>query len=202
MTGELKVGSAIPPFFLKDHEGYDVSDEDVLGTPLVLFFYPKDGTPGCTEEACGFQSNLSKFDKLQALVIGVSPDTVEAHKKFIKDNKLQYSLLSDPKKDMCLMYGVLDDKKEVVRTTIVVDSQGIVKWVEKPVNLKGHIDRVLAAIDEHCKEEAINFDDFEKDYADFLKGQMKPGTDEKKVHEEIMKEFKIKKEDLEDKKRK
>lgn len=201
MAGEVTIGSSIPPFFLKDHEGYDVNDEDVLGTPLVIFFYSKDEAPECIEAVRGFQDSLKKFDGLQTLLIGVSPDSVETHQKFIKDHKLQFSLLSDPKKEMCLIYGALDEKNEVIRTTLVIDSQGVVKWIEKPVIGSGHIERVLKAIEEHCKEDVINYDDFKKDYAEFLKGQMKSTTDKKAIHHEIMKEFNIKKEDIEKKKK-
>lgn len=202
MAEELKVGDTIPPFFLKDHEGYDVTDEDVVGSPMVIYFYPKDGTPGCTEEACSFRDNMEKFDLLQTLVIGVSPDSVESHKKFIKENKLEFSLLSDDKKDMARMYGGLNDKEELVRTTFVIDSQGVVKWMEKPVDVKGHTGRVLKALEEHCKEEVIKFDDFEQDYEDFLKGGEEMDMDEKKMEAEIMEEFGIKKSDIKDKKKK
>jgi peroxiredoxin Q/BCP len=198
MAEELKVGSSIPPFFLKDHEGFDVTDEDVLGTPLVLYFYAKDATPTCTEEACAIRDNQQKFDLLQTLVIGISPDSVESHKKFLHDNKLQFSLLSDVKKDMAQMFGVLNEKNEVIRTTFVIDSQGVIKWMEKPVNVKGHIERVLKAIEEHCKEEVIKFDEFEQDYADFLQSK-KQTPDEQKG--QIKPEFGIKKNDGEKKKK-
>lgn len=201
MSEELQVGKSIPPFFLKDQEGYNVRDDDVVGTPLVLFFYHKDGIPICTEEVCGFRDQLEKFDILQTLIVGVSPDSVESHKKFITDNKLKFSLLSDEKKDMCRMYGVLNDKEQVIRTTFVINSRGVVKWMEKPVHIKGHIDRVLKAVEEFCKEEVINFDDFQKDYADFLQGSLKPSKNQKQIQEQIMKEFGIKKSDIEKKKK-
>jgi len=202
MAEELKVGDTIPPFFLKDHEGYDVTDEDVIGSPIVIYFYPKDDTPICTDEACSFRDSMEKFDLLQTLVIGVSPDTVESHKKFIEKNKLEFSLLSDEKKDMARMYGVLDDKEALVRATFVIDSQGVVKWVEKPVDVKGHAERVLKALEEHCKEEVIKFDDFEQDYQDFLTGGEEMDLDEKKMEAEIMEEFGIKKGDIKGKKKK
>lgn len=202
MAEELKVDSSIPPFFLKDHEGFDVTDEDVIGCPLVIYFYPKDETPGCTEEACSYRDNMQKFDMLQTLVIGVSPDSVESHKKFVKKHKLEFSLLSDEKKDMARMFGVLNDKDEIIRSTFVVDSQGIVRWMEKPVDIKGHTERVLNAVEKFCKEDVIKFDDFEQDYADFLHGNLNMNEDEKKMEKEIMEEFGIKKSDLESRKKK
>lgn len=196
MANELKAGSPIPPFFLKDHEGFDVRNDDLLGTPAVLFFYPKDGTPGCTDEACGFRDKMDRFDAMQTLIIGISPDTQESHKKFIKAHKLEYTLLSDEKKEMCRSYGVLDSENQVIRTTFVINSEGIIQWVEKPVKITGHIDRVLEAVEKFCKEEIINFDHFEKDYAEFLEGTLKPSKDQQKIHEQILKDFGLDKGDL------
>ena len=196
MADELNVGDKIPPFFVKDHEGFNVSDQDVIGTPMVIFFYPKDGTETCTKEVCAFRDNMLKFDEKQVLLVGVSPDSVDTHKDFIEKNKLELSLLSDEKKDMCRMFGALDDKDEVVRTTFVINSQGQVKWMEKPVKVDGHVDRVLQALEEHCKNELARYDDFEGDYAEFLKGNLELTDEEKKLEKEIMKEFGIKEGDF------
>lgn len=196
MAEELKVGAKVPPFFVKDQEGYNVSDQDVIGSPIVFFFYPKDDTSECTKEACAFRDKMTKFDEMQVLLVGVSPDSVSSHKAFIDKNKLEYSLLSDEKKDMCRMFGVLNDKDEVVRATFVVNSQGIVKWMEKPVKVDGHVDRVVQALNEHCSKELARYDDFEGDYAEFLKGSLELTEEEKELEKKIMKKFGIKESDL------
>ncbi|NGX42707.1 MAG: putative peroxiredoxin bcp [Chlamydiae bacterium] len=198
MVEELIVGDTIPPFHVKDHEGYEVTDEDVVGTPLVLYFYPKDETPGCTEEACSFRDNMGKFDNLHALVLGVSPDSVESHKKFLEKHKLPFSLLSDEKKDMCKMFDVLQDDN-VVRTTFVINPRGIIRWIEKSVDVKGHTERVIKAIEEHCQEPNLKYRNVEKDYADFLQGSLGVTEDEKALEKKIMKEFGIKEDDLQEK---
>lgn len=196
---ELKVGDNIPPFLAKDHEGFDVTDEDIIGTPLVIYFYPKDDTPTCTEEACAFQENMDKFDDLQALVLGVSPDSIDSHKVFFEKNKLEFSLLSDEKKDMCQMFGVLKGD-EVERATFVINSEGEVMWMEKPVDVKGHTDRVIKALQEHCKDELINFEDFDRDYEEFMGKALGEPPDEEKIRKEIMKEHNLKESDLKKKK--
>lgn len=194
----VKVGDKIPPFLAKDHEGFDVTDEDVIGTPLVIYFYPKDGTPICTDEACAFRDSMGQFDEKQALVLGVSPDGVDSHKSFLAEQKLEFSLLSDEKKDMFRNFGALDGE-EVIRATYVVNSEGEVKWMEKPVDVKGHVDRVLKALDEHCSEEVISFDDYDRDYEEFMGKALGEAPDEKKIRADIMKKFNLKDSDLKEK---
>lgn len=199
MAEQLKVGDSIPPFLAKDQEGYNVTDQDVIGCPLVIYFYPKDDTPGCAKEACSFEKNIAQFDKLQTLVVGVSPDTVESHKEFIKKHNLEFHLLSDEKKDMCHMFGVLDEKKNVIRTTFAIDIFGVIRWMEKPVEIKGHVDRALKAVEKHCLDNVPRYDDFEADYAKFLKGSLELSEDEKEMEKKIMKEFGLKENDLKEK---
>lgn len=195
---EIKVGDKIPPFLAKDHEGFDVTDEDVIGTPLVIYFYPKDGTSICTEEACSFRDGMAAFDEKQALVIGVSPDDIESHKNFIKENKLEFSLLSDEKKDMFRSFGAMKGD-EVVRATYVVNSEGEVKWLEKPVDVKGHADRVLKALEEHCSDEVVSFDDYDRDYEEFMGKALGDSPDEKQIRKDILKKFNLKESDLKEK---
>lgn len=195
---EVKVGDKIPPFLAKDHEGFDVTDEDVIGTPLVIYFYPKDGTPVCTDEACAFRDSMEKFDEKQALVLGVSPDGVDSHKSFLTEQKLEFSLLSDEKKDMFRNFGAMNGE-EVVRATYVVNSEGEVKWMEKPADVNGHVDRVLKALDEHCSEEIVSFDDYDKDYEEFMGNALGEAPNEEQIRADIMKKFNLKESDLKEK---
>ena len=195
---EIKVGDIIPPFLAKDHEGFDVTDEDVMGTPLVIYFYPKDGTPICTDEACAFRDSMEKFDEKQTLVLGVSPDSVDSHQSFLTEHKLEFSLLSDEKKDMFRSFGALKGE-DVVRATYIVNSEGEVKWMEKPVDIKGHIERVIKALEEHCSEEIVNFDDYDKDYEEFMGKSLGEAPDEEKIRADILKKFNLKESDLKEK---
>lgn len=191
MEGELKVNDMIPSFQAKDQEGYNVTEEDIIGTTTVIYFYPQDETPGCTKEACSFRDKMREFDALATLIIGVSPDTVESHKKFIKNNRLQHSLLSDERKEMCRLFGVLEGDK-VIRSTFLIDSEGIIRWIEKPVNVEGHVDRIIAAVKEHCPTSVIKFDDFNKDYAEFLQGGFNLKETEKEIKQKIKTKFNLK----------
>lgn len=196
---ELKVGDSLPPFLAKDQERYDVTDEDVIGTPLVIYFYPKDGTPICKKEACSIRDHMETFDDLQTLVIGVSPDSVDSHQVFIKENKLEFSLLSDEKMDMFRMFGAMNGD-EIERSTFLVNSEGVIVWMEKPVDINGHTDRIVAAILEHCKDEVINFDDFDKDYEDFMGKSLGDPPDKEAIRKKILKDYNLTEDDLKGKK--
>jgi thioredoxin-dependent peroxiredoxin len=197
---EIKVGDIIPPFLVKDHEGFEVTDEDVLGTPLVIYFYPKNDTPACTDEACFFRDGIEKFDELQALVLGVSPDTVESHQAFVKKHKLPFSLLSDEKKDMFRSFGALKGEG-VVRATFVANSDGEIVWMEKPVDVPGHVERVVQALEKYCKNEVVSFDEFDRDYEEFLNKSLgEDAPDQKKIRKEIMDKFNLSEKDLKKKK--
>ena len=144
----LKLGDALPKFKSTDQDGETISREDLLGSPFVLYFYPKDDTPGCTKEACEFRDVMDSFDDVEILVVGVSPDSSESHKKFIEKHELNFPLIADPKKQLCEKCGVLGADGNVVRTTFIFDEDGIVQWLESPVNIAGHVQRVIAAIQE------------------------------------------------------
>jgi len=195
MVQELKVGSKMPPFSLKDHQGYAVTDQDIIGSCIVLFFYPKDDTPGCTEQVCLLRDNMNQFDVRQVIIIGISPDSVGSHQKFIQKNTLKFTLLSDEKKEMARIYGVLNEKNKIIRATFIINSRGVIKWMEKPVTLKGHVERVLEAVDKHCKDEVIKIDDFKRDYADFLENKLEKDENRKKIEKELRKKFGIKRKD-------
>ncbi len=159
MDTVLNVGDKIPYFKVKDLDGHPVSNQDVLGALLVLYFYPKNETPGCTKQACSIRDFNDKFREDDVLVIGISPDSVESHKKFIKNHGLNYSLLSDEKLELCHKFGEVKEKmvdgKKIVgiqRTTFLIDRDGIILWLERPVNVEGQADRLYAAIQNYLKK--------------------------------------------------
>lgn len=145
---QLNVGDTIPDFSVKDMEGQSVSKEDVVGGPFVLYFYPKDDTPGCTKEACSFRDIMDSFEDMDILVIGVSPDSPESHQKFSQKHELNFPLLSDQNLEMSKAFGVFNGKS-IERTTFLCDEDGTVQWIERPVKVDGHVERVLEAIDEY-----------------------------------------------------
>ena len=150
----IQEGKAAPSFTLTDAAGKQVSLDDFAGKNLVLYFYPKDDTPGCTKEACGFRDSWKEIQKLGAVVVGVSADGAESHQKFIAKYKLPFALLSDPDKKMMTKYGafgekVLYGKKSmgVIRSTVWIGPDGKVKkhWARIP-KAEAHPDKVLEAL--------------------------------------------------------
>lgn len=148
-------GTKAPDFTLPDGEGRSVSLGDFSGRVLVLYFYPKDDTPGCTKEACDFRDNLARLKRAGAAVVGVSRDTVKSHAKFAAKYGLPFPLLSDVEGGMLAAYGVWRKKTfmgktfmGIVRTTFLVDGKGFVRRVWENVKVAGHADEVLAAIKE------------------------------------------------------
>ncbi|WP_457679071.1 thioredoxin-dependent thiol peroxidase [Thermovibrio sp.] len=151
----VEVGKEAPLFCLPDEEGKEVCLKDFRGKWVVLYFYPKDNTPGCTKEALGFSELLPKFEKLNATVIGISPDSVESHRKFKEKKRLKVKLLSDENKEVVNAYGVWQKKKNfgreyfgVVRTTYLIDPEGKVAYLWKRVKVKGHPEAVLEKLKE------------------------------------------------------
>ncbi|GIW43975.1 MAG: peroxiredoxin [Candidatus Binatia bacterium] len=147
-------GKAAPDFELLDAAGRRVSLSDFAGRDLVLYFYPKDDTPGCTKEACGFRDSWKELQKLGVAVVGVSPDNAESHQKFIKKYKLPFVLLSDPDYKVMKKYGAYGEKTMygkktvgVIRSTVWIGPDGKVKkhWA-KVANAEKHPAQVLAAI--------------------------------------------------------
>ncbi|MEX2305134.1 MAG: peroxiredoxin, partial [Waddliaceae bacterium] len=124
---ELKVGDCIPDFTLLDHEGTSCSKADVLGNPQIIYFYPKDNTPGCTKEACGFNEKMDLLDDIGISVIGVSPDHIKSHQKFIEKQGLEFTLLSDPEKVMAKSFGALNEDNKIIRSTFLIDEEGMVQ---------------------------------------------------------------------------
>ena len=127
----LKIGDKAPDFTLSDKEGNPISLSDFLGKKVVLYFYPKDNTPGCTRQACGFAAAYAEFEKRGVTVIGISKDSVASHIKFAEKYSLPFILLSDPALEAIGAYGVWQEKKMcgkvgmgVVRTTFIIDENG------------------------------------------------------------------------------
>jgi thioredoxin-dependent peroxiredoxin len=145
MPYRINKGDKIPSFSCKNQRGILISDKDLQGTPVVLYFYPKDETPGCTKEACSFRDHMDRLNQLNALVIGISPDSPDSHRLFIDKHQLKFPLLCDEKKEMCKKFDVLRDQS-LERTTFVIDPDGIIDWIERPVSIEGHVERVLEAV--------------------------------------------------------
>jgi len=148
-------GKKAPDFSLESSEGGTVGLKDLRGRAVVLYFYPKDDTPGCTREACAFRDAQAAFKKKGAVVLGVSGDSLDRHGQFKKKYKLNFPLLSDPDKAVAKKYGawgekVLYGRKMVgmIRSTFVIDGEGVVRKVFPRVKVDGHAERVLAALGE------------------------------------------------------
>ncbi|WP_454064101.1 thioredoxin-dependent thiol peroxidase [Candidatus Nitrospira salsa] len=151
----LKVGQKAPAFTLLNDKGETVKLSELKGKTVVLFFYPKDDTPGCTKEACSFRDGLRDIQKRGAIVVGVSPDSVESHKKFSKKFDLNFPLLSDVEKTMLQAYGVWKEKSMygrtymgIERTTFIIDEKGKIAAVFPKVKVDQHYDQVLQALQE------------------------------------------------------
>ncbi len=149
----LEIGSTAPDFELEDSEGNKVSLSDFRGKKVVLYFYPKDSTPGCTIEAHAFRDHKDEFAEKNTVVIGVSKDSTKSHKKFTDKHDLNFTLLSDPDKTLCSAYGVWGEKKMcgkkymgITRTTYVIDEEGKVEKVYEKVRVKGHVKKVLSEL--------------------------------------------------------
>ena len=132
----LEIGAKAPDFTLFDKDGNSVSLSDFLGKKVVLYFYPKDNTPGCTRQACAFAASFEAFKSLDAVVIGVSKDSVASHAKFAAKHDLPFILLADPEFEAIKAYDVWQEKKlygkvsmGVVRTTYVIDENGMIEKV-------------------------------------------------------------------------
>ena len=151
----IKEGQKAPAFSLESDEGAKVSLGDFKGKNVVLYFYPKDDTPGCTKEACAFQDSYAAIKKTGAVVLGVSPDSPGSHGKFKTKYKLKFPLLADPDKEVAKKYGAFGEKmmygKKVIgmiRSTFLIDGEGVVRKVFPKVRVDGHADRVLEALRE------------------------------------------------------
>ena len=155
LTQMIKEGSTAPAFKTTDASGETVNLKDYRGQKVVLYFYPKDDTPGCTKEACSFRDSFSKFKKQGIAVLGVSPDGEASHKKFAAKYKLPFTLLADKDRSISETYGVYGEKKfmgrtymGVHRTTFLIDEKGKIKKVFEKVKPDEHASEVLEAFAE------------------------------------------------------
>jgi peroxiredoxin Q/BCP len=149
----IEEGNKAPDFKLASSQGGSVSLKELRGKTVVLYFYPKDDTPGCTREACAFRDSRAALEKKGVVVLGVSGDSVASHEKFRDKYALTFPLLSDPDKEVAKKYGawgekVLYGKKSVgmIRSTFVIDGQGVVRKVFPRVRVDGHAEKVLEAV--------------------------------------------------------
>lgn len=149
----LGVGDSVPAFELPDQDGTLVSSASLAGKPYVIYFYPKDDTPGCTKEACGFQAEQAAFEGAGVRVIGVSPDSPASHTRFRTKYGLGFTLLSDADKSLAQAFGVWVMKQNygrqymgIQRSTFLVDASGVVTRVWRNVKVNGHVEAVLGSI--------------------------------------------------------
>ncbi len=154
----LREGDLAPDFCLEgiDQEGREgrFCLKDLLSSPLILYFYPKDNTPGCTQEACDFRDNLSTLKSKGFVVVGISPDSLQSHKRFREKYRLNFILLSDPQKEVIKAYGAYGKKKMygketegVVRSTFVISPEGKILKAFYNVKAKGHVESLLRELD-------------------------------------------------------
>jgi len=146
---ELKAGNKAPAFTLLNQDDKKVALKEFAGQWVVVYFYPRDNTPGCTTEACDFTDNLGAFNKLNTLVLGISPDSTVSHRKFIEKQNLKVTLLSDPEHKVMVKYGAWGIKKMygkesegVIRSTFIVDPTGKVAHAWFRVKATGHAEKV------------------------------------------------------------
>lgn len=147
---ELKEGQKAPIFSAKNQNGNDISLTQFLGKKVVLYFYPKDNTPGCTAQACNLSENIDNLKKNGFIVLGVSPDSEKSHLKFISKYNLSFDLIVDESKSICKLYGVWGPKKfmgreydGVHRTTFLIDENGFIDKIITKVNTKNHTEQIL-----------------------------------------------------------
>jgi thioredoxin-dependent peroxiredoxin len=150
----LNEGDTAPAFTTKNQDGKEISLSDYKGKKVILYFYPKDDTPGCTAEACNLRDNYDDLIEKGYEIIGVSPDAEASHTKFITKYELQFNLLADPDKEILKAYGAWGLKKMygkeyegVLRTTYVIDEEGSIARVFKKVDTKNHTEQILKAVE-------------------------------------------------------
>lgn len=148
----LKQGNKAPAFRGMTEDG-PVSLKDLKGSHIVLYFYPKDDTPGCTMEACAFRDNLPKFKRMNAKVYGVSKDDLKSHKKFAEKFELPFPLISDEDGSICDSFGTWGEKSMygrkymgIDRATFLIDAEGIIRHIWRKVKVPGHVDEVYEAV--------------------------------------------------------
>ncbi len=153
----IEAGETAPEFTLNDQDGNRVALKDFRGRTVVVFFYPKDNTPGCTKEACGFRDNIQQFDALDTVILGVSPDAADSHVRFIDKFRLPFTLLSDPDRKVMEQYGAWGEKVlygvkrvGVIRSTTIVGPDGkVLKHWKRVPKAADHPNKVLEFLEAH-----------------------------------------------------
>ena len=150
MAEYLKIGEKAPDFTLQDKDGKEIKLSDFLGKKVILYFYPKDNTPGCTQEALDFRDNFDEIKLKNAVVLGISKDSVKSHEGFASKHSLNFTILSNPETNVIDTYGAWQEKTMcgrtsmgTVRTTYVIDEKGIVQNVYKVSKVAGHVAKVI-----------------------------------------------------------
>ena len=150
----LKKGDKAPSFQGISHKGNEISSQALAGKKYIIYFYPKDSTPGCTAEACNLRDNHNFWKNKGYTVIGVSCDSIASHQKFAEKNSLPFDLISDTEKEIVNAFGVWDKKKMagreyygIVRTTFVIDENGIIDEIFTKVDTKNHSEQILKSIE-------------------------------------------------------
>ncbi len=139
MDQELREGEIAPNFTLVSHEGTKISLSDYKGKKhVILYFYPKDDTPGCTAEACTFRDDIEQFKNAETEILGVSTDTVKSHQRFVNKYRLNFPLLADDKKEVAQRYGALKPTGSASRMTYLIDKNGVIKKIFPKVKVDGH----------------------------------------------------------------
>jgi len=151
----LNIGDNAPAFCRPNQDQEEICLRDLSGKWIVLYFYPRDNTPGCTTEACDFSSEIEAFEGLDAIILGVSPDSPQKHRNFIDKKELKITLLADEDKSLCQDYGVWQLKKfmgkesmGVVRSTFIISPEGQIAEIWRNVKVKGHIEAVKMKLKE------------------------------------------------------
>ncbi len=149
----LEIGVTAPEFCVPNQDEEEICLRDIKGSWIILYFYPKDNTPGCTTQACGFTEALPNFEALDAMILGVSPDSPKKHRNFIEKKSLKITLLSDEEKELCGAYGVWQLKKfmgkeymGVVRSTFIINPEGVIAAQWSKVKVKGHVEEVESTL--------------------------------------------------------
>jgi peroxiredoxin Q/BCP len=151
----LEIGTKAPEFTAETDGDGKISLSDLKGKWVVLYFYPKDNTSGCTKEACGFRDNMERITSAGAEVIGVSPDSVKSHNNFKEKHELNFRLIADPEKEICNLYDIIGEKKMygksylgVIRTTYIINPEGEIAEAWSKVKVAGHVDKVIEKLEE------------------------------------------------------
>ncbi|MDV7339419.1 thioredoxin-dependent thiol peroxidase [Terasakiella sp. A23] len=149
----LEVGNNAPDFTLPTDNAGELSLSSLKGKKVVLYFYPKDSTPGCTTQAKGFRDHMAEFEAENCVIVGASKDSVKRHDNFKAKQELNFALVSDAESDLCEKYGVWQEKKMygktfmgIVRTTFLIDENGVIQKIWPKVKVKDHIEDVLEAV--------------------------------------------------------